>query len=198
MGKTKLYDYDELFPGRFLKSGEFKGRDVTLKVRDVDIEDLPDKKGTKVNEDGERVRVRGIISFEKTDKQLVLNRTNGECLKAMFGRNPNDWIGKRVTFFPAVVDAFGEETTAIRVRGSPDLEKDVRFELKLPQKTAKAVTLKKTGQAPAAANGNSRPPAEAPPAAPPAESNGELPLDPPATSDEQLDDFERGFLPNQT
>lgn len=127
-------DYDELFPGRFLKSGELKGKDVTLKIANVCTEELPDKKGTKVNKDGERVRIRGIIAFEKTEKQLVLNKTNGECLKAMFGRNTDAWVGKRVTFYPATVDAFGEETLAIRVRGSPDIAQDMVADLQLGQK----------------------------------------------------------------
>lgn len=139
-------DYDELFPGRFLKSGELKGRDVTLKIANVATEELPDARGVKTNKAGERVRVRGIVAFEKTEKQLVLNKTNGECIKAMFGRNTDDWIGKRVTFYPATVDAFGEETQAIRVRGSPDLAQDLTAELKLGQKTRTA-KLRRTGTA---------------------------------------------------
>ncbi len=47
----------------------------------------------------------------------MLNRTNGECLKAMFGRDTGEWIGKRVTLYPAEYQ--GE--TAIRVKGSPDM-----------------------------------------------------------------------------
>jgi len=163
------FDYDELFPGRFLKSGEFKDKDVTLKISGVQLEELPDKKGTKFNKEGERVRVRGIISFERTDKQLVLNRTNGECLKALFGRKTVAWIGKRVTFFPAVVDAFGEQTPAIRVRGSPDIDRPIKFAAQIGQKQV-TVTLKRTGAAPAA---NGKPALAAAPA--PAQ---QVPVDP--------------------
>jgi hypothetical protein len=54
----------------------------------------------------------------------------------MFGRQTDDWIGKRVTFFPAVVDAFGGETTAIRVRGSPDLAQPIQTEVRIGRRQA--------------------------------------------------------------
>lgn len=132
-------DYDELFPGRFLKSGEFKGRDVSLTMAGVRVEELPqDQGGTKG---------RGIIGFRETKKELVLNRTNGECIKAMFGRNTDDWIGKSVTLYPAPhVDSFtGEKGTAIRVRGSRDIGKDISFELRLPKRRPIPMVLKATG-----------------------------------------------------
>lgn len=167
-------DYDELFPGRFLKSGELKGRDVTLKITGVFIEELPDKKGTKINKDRERVRVRGILSFEKTEKQLVLNKTNGECLKAMFGRDTDAWMGKRVTFFPATVDAFGEETLAIRVRGSPDIAADMSADINLGQKKRTA-KLKRTGQSAAKPAPAPAPAPEPTPAAEPEDASEGLP-----------------------
>lgn len=150
-------DYDQLFPGRFLKSGEFNGKDVVLTIRGIRVEDLPDEqKGT---------RTRGIIAFERTKKELVLNRTNGESIKAMFGRNTDDWIGKRIVFYPAPhVDSFtGEKGTAIRVRGSLDLEKDVRFELRLPKRRPVPMVMRALGKGKQAA------PAQAAPETPPEE-----------------------------
>lgn len=141
------YDYDQLYPGRFLKGGEFKGKDVTLTVTDVDIEELADEKGTP-NSAGEKVRTKGVITFKETTKQLVLNRTNGECLKKMFGRKVREWVAKRVTLFPDSINAFGEKNVlAIRVRGSPDISADIEFDLRLPQKKAKKTFLKRTNQA---------------------------------------------------
>lgn len=131
MGKG--LDYDELFPGRFIKAGDLKGRDVNLTIRGVRIEELPQDKG------GERAK--GIISFEGTKKEWVLNRTNGEALKAMWGRDTGDWIGKRVTLYPAQFNG----DLAIRVKGSPDLAADITFELKLPRKRPQQTTLKATG-----------------------------------------------------
>lgn len=134
--------FDELFPGRFVKSGQFKGRDVTLTIKAIRLEALPSEKG------GEKVKP--ILTFEKTPLELVLNRTNGESIKAMFGRETDAWLGKRVTFWPApFTDPFtGEVGTAIRVRGSPDIAAPVSFELRLARKKATTVRLLKTaGQA---------------------------------------------------
>lgn len=128
-------DYDELFPGRFLKSGEFKGQRVKLTIRGVRTEALPQERGGD--------KVRGIISFGETQKELVLNRTNGECLKAMFGRNTDDWLGKRVVLYPAPYQ--GE--TAIRVWGSPDLAADMEVMVTLPRKKPFSMTMHWTGQA---------------------------------------------------
>lgn len=140
-------DFDELFPNRFMKAGEFKGRDVTLKITAVKVEKLVGDKGEET---------KGILSFEKTPKQLVLNKTNGLCLRAMFGRDTGAWVGKRVTFYPAQID-FGDTEIAIRVRGSPDIASDMEAEIKLARKKPRKVTLKKTGQS-APANGNQPPP----------------------------------------
>jgi hypothetical protein len=157
MGKG--LDYDALFPGRFLKAGLFVGKDVTLTIARVRLEDLPEEKGGN--------RARGIIGFQETKLELVLNRTNGECIKAMFGRDTGEWVGRRVTFFPAKIDSEFADI-AIRVRGSPDIPAAVTFDLKLPRKRPKSVTLAVTSKGkPGARPGNGAPAeTEPPPPAP--------------------------------
>lgn len=135
---AKEIDYDQLYPGRFMKAGEFQNRDVTLTVSKVELEEMEDRKGKKV---------KPIVTFQGTAKQLVLVKTNGECVKAMFGRRVLDWVGKRITFYPAKVEAFGEETLAIRVRGSPDIAHDIEASLNLGQKSRKVKLLKTTQKA---------------------------------------------------
>jgi len=128
----KPTSFDELFPGRFLKAGLFKGKNVTLTITSVDREDLPGDKGD------ER---RGILSFKETPMQLVVNKTNGLCLRAMFGTQVQTWVGKRVTFSPEK-DKFGRETVdAIRIAGSPDLTEAIDVEIKMPRKKARTRSL---------------------------------------------------------
>lgn len=162
-------DYDLLFPGRFLKSGQFKGREITLTIHAVRVEELPQENG--------KPRGRGVLSFVETKMELVLNRTNGECIKAMFGRETDAWLGKRVTFFPAKIEAFGAHEQAIRVRGSPDIAKDIAVEVQLPRRKPVRVTLKRIAKA----NGKkAAAPVEAAPDAEPEEMDpvtGEVPLD---------------------
>jgi hypothetical protein len=117
----KPVDWDELYPGRFIKAGDLKGKQATVTISAVRVEELVGDKGPQM---------KGIVSFEKTDKQLPLNKTNGICMKAMFGREVQKWVGKRVTLFPGNWD--GEP--AIRVYGSPDLTEDMNVTVALPRK----------------------------------------------------------------
>lgn len=158
-------DFDELYPARFLKAGEFKNRDVTLTITKVFIEEL-DGDGGK--------RVRGIIAFKETKRQLVLNKTNGLCLRGMFGRDTGAWIGRRITLFPAPID-FGDAEIAIRVRGSPDIEADIPVEIKLARKKPRTMVMKRTG--PSKKGATPKPaPAQAP--VPPPEPEAEPDFDP--------------------
>ena len=134
----KGLSYDELFPGRFLKAGILKGKDVTLTISGVRIEDLPSETGG--------MRTKGILAFEGKKLELVLNRTNGEAIKAMFGSDTGDWIGKRITLFPSEFNG----DPCLRVRGSPDLSGPLTFELRLPRKRPVKTTLIPTGKKPAA------------------------------------------------
>lgn len=153
-------NYDDLFPGRFLRSSKFKGKDATLIIKAIRTEKLPGLNGDVL---------KGIVAFEKTDLELVLNRTNGECFKAMFGRETDGWIGKRVTLWPAPYtdNMTGEVTTAIRVRGSPDIASSITFELRLARKKPTKVTLLKTTTGAAPKNGQAPQPTPAPQPSPP-------------------------------
>lgn len=130
-----------LFPSKYLKSADFKGKDVTLTIASIKLEDLADDKGG--------TKTKGIVAFKETPKLWVLNRTNVECVKGMFGRETDAWLNKRVTLYPAPFhDPFtNERTTAIRLRGSPDIEKQMTVEVRLPRKKPVKATMIKTGQA---------------------------------------------------
>lgn len=132
----KPVDWDELYPGRFIKAGELNGKKVTLTISDVDTEELEGDKGKKV---------KGIISFEKTPKKLALNRTNGTCLREMFGRKLSEWVGKRVVIFPGEWN--GEP--CIRIWGSPDIDRDMNIEVALPRRRPIPMVMRCTRQAPA-------------------------------------------------
>ena len=159
----KTMDFDQIYPGRFMKAGDFGGRAVTLTLTCLAMEELEGNKGKQTTR---------VLTFKETKKQLVLNKTNGLCIRAMFGRKLGAWDGKRITFYPATEG--GE--LCIRVKGSPDIDADITFSLELPRKAARNVTLTKTlprqpaatspqpatpqGGAPANANGATRSPGD--------------------------------------
>jgi hypothetical protein len=127
----KPTNYDQLYPGRFIKAGELLGKKVTLTIADVDLEELVGDTG--------KPQVKCIISFRETPKKLVACKTNGICLKEMFGKVIADWIGKRITIFE---DSWNGEP-ATRVWGSPELEADMEVQVTLPRRRPFKKTLHK-------------------------------------------------------
>ena len=143
-------DWDEMYPGRFIKAADFKGRVVTVTVESVKIEELIGDKGPQI---------KGLLSFVGKDKSLALNKTNGICIKSMFGRRVQQWVGKRISLFAGTHD--GEP--CIRVYGSPDIDADMVVEVALPRKrpinmTMHRVQLKGAAPATAQATGQPTPP----------------------------------------
>jgi hypothetical protein len=147
-------DWDELYPGRFIKAVDLKGKKVTLKIAGVKLEELIGDKGPQI---------KGLISFEGKDKQLALNKTNGICLKEMFGKKLAEWTGKRVTLFPTTYN----DDDCIRIWGSPDIEADREVMVALPRKRPFKMTMHRVDRqnvsSSGAANSNGapgRPPSE--------------------------------------
>lgn len=75
-----------------------------------------------------------ILAFKGKTKRLILNKTNFKNLKAMFGRDPKDWIGKTVKIQRRYLDAahgFGvQNTLCIRIIppvGTPILKSAANF-----------------------------------------------------------------------
>lgn len=124
-------DWDQLYPGRFIKAGEFQGKRPVYTIAKVKLHELEGDKGPQV---------KGVIYFREIEKQWALNKTNGICLKAMFGRNLADWAGKRVQLFAGQWD--GDD--CIRVWGSPDVEKDFEVDVALPRKRPFKMTMHRT------------------------------------------------------
>lgn len=129
---TKIpQSYDELFPGRFLKGELFKGKAGMLTIQKIWRERMDDDEWAV------------IASFEETNLHLAVNKTNAECLKGMWGKKISDWLGKRVTFYPKKIKAFGQLREAIRIMGSPDIAGDMNIMVEAGQASGPK-TMKKT------------------------------------------------------
>ena len=96
-----------LFPSEYLGSHDLQGKDATVTIKKVVVEELKTDRGS------ER---KPVMYFEKTEKKLVLNKTNATSIAALYGKEVNDWTGKRITLYAAPVSAFGKEVEALRVR----------------------------------------------------------------------------------
>lgn len=127
--------YKGLFRGDYIAAAEFGGREPTLTIAHVQFERLPslgkgDTDGAEAQE-----KDRAVVYFEGMDRGWVLNRTNAECLGAMFGSVLRYWIGKRVTLVAEQVRVGPKTELGIRVKGSPDMTAaTIKAKIELPRK----------------------------------------------------------------
>ena len=97
-----------MFPSDYLAAVEFVGRDVTLTVASVKREELQIRGGKK--------EPKPVLSFSETKKKLVCNKTNADSIASMYGTKAEEWVGKRVTFYPTKTQCGRETVDCIRVR----------------------------------------------------------------------------------
>jgi hypothetical protein len=124
------------FRGDYISAVEFGGRTPTLTIREVRVVELEDEKGVK--------RGRPVVFFSDVRRGWVLCKTTAHCLAAMFTAETATWAGKRVTLYEAQVQVGKERRPGIRVLGSPDIDKPVVFELRLPRKKPIRMSMKPT------------------------------------------------------
>jgi len=156
----KPADWDELYPGRFLKAGQLGDRKPTLTISSVDVERMLDDKGQE--------KVKGVITFHEVPYQWALNKTNGIVLREVLGRSLEGWVGRRVTLYRGAVESGSQRgEPAVRVWGFPELERDRQISISLSRKkpftiTVHAVQARDAQRRPEVA----RHPTEPPPATP--------------------------------
>jgi len=111
--------FELLFPSLFLKAADLAGKDVTLTVRHIQMDELQiagtSKKKNKAvmyfTETEAKAKKEG-----KEEKRLVLNRTNAEIIAKIHGKDTDLWIGKKITLYPTKTDFGNKRVDCIRVR----------------------------------------------------------------------------------
>jgi hypothetical protein len=131
-------DYRALFKGEYISAVELGDKQPTLTIVDV--------KGLMLDEEDGKQKGKGLVVFKETDRGWVLNKTNAQCLAAMFGKDTNGWKGKRVTLCMKMVQVGRETEPGIRVKGSPDITAPVEAVIKLPRRKPKKEVLVPTAK----------------------------------------------------
>ena len=98
-----------MFPSEYLAAADFRGKDVTLTIKSVTVEDLP-LAGTS---DKER---RPVVRFHESPKRFVMNKTNAKSIAKLHGNITSRWTGKRVSLYPTMTKFGRESVECIRVR----------------------------------------------------------------------------------
>jgi len=100
--------------GGNLKADDLGNKSWPLTIQEVDKYDFDD--GTKL-----------ILRFEKSEKGLILNKTNARRIAEMHGPETDGWVGKTITLAAEDTEYEGRPTKGIRVQvdreqASPDDE----------------------------------------------------------------------------
>ena len=118
-------DVRTLLGGDYIDVSMLQGRRVTKTIVGGEAKPLESLSG--------KVKTRWVLKLEGSEKQFPLNTTNTKCIIQMFGPETDDWQGKRITLY-AASEPKAETGQAIRIYGSPDLEKDITFTAKIGKK----------------------------------------------------------------
>lgn len=95
----------QFFPSPYLKGSDFEdGGPRTLTIKVVAEEE--------VGKEGEQ---KMAVRFREEEKALILNKVNWKVLEKAYG-DTEDWPGKKVELFGAMVEYGGETQMGIRVR----------------------------------------------------------------------------------
>ena len=65
---------------------------------------------------GEKDENKLVVAFIEINKELVMNATNWTNMEGIYGKNPNDWVGKHVEVFTTWVDFRGKSVEAVRIK----------------------------------------------------------------------------------
>jgi hypothetical protein len=131
--------FDDLYPGRFLKAGNIPNGKATYTIKAVVRDQIEGEKG---------MEDKVVMSFDETAMQLVLPKVNAVAIRAMFGSDVQEWMGKRVTLFATTeIMPFPKrrDEPCIRVFGSPDIMEDVVCEWTPPKRRKLVQKLQPTG-----------------------------------------------------
>lgn len=105
-----MTDFRSLYDANYIYAFDLQDRDLTLTIREVRAAKVKDSEGKE--------QKKPIVFFKepKDQRGLVLCKTNGKTIAAMYGNKIEGWVGKRVTLFPTTTAAFGATVECIRIR----------------------------------------------------------------------------------
>jgi len=104
-----MVDATDYFGGNYLKASDIK-EPTALTITKVKEQQLEDRK-------------KLIVSFDETDKGLVLNKINtNRIIKWAGSKETDNWAGTKITLLATTVEYDGKDVPCIRVKKKPEDE----------------------------------------------------------------------------
>ena len=120
MSVAVTLDGELMFPSNYIGAADLKGRDVTLTIEKIQMDELMLVGGKK--------QKKPVVYFDKTPKMLVLNKTNAKTIADMHGTEMRTWFGKKVTLFPTDTRCKGKTVPCVRIRERSGVEPDLKLD----------------------------------------------------------------------
>ena len=98
----------DALPGKYLTGDDLDG-DVTVVIERVVLEPFRDPRTRQETR-------KPVMYFQRAKRGLIVNRTNWRAVAELYGDESDHWTGKRITLTSTMVDAYGKQTKAVRVR----------------------------------------------------------------------------------
>lgn len=93
----------QAFPSNYLRASDLQGKEPTVTIARVEMEDIGDDR-------------KPVVYFAGKEKGVVLNKTNANNISMLYGDDTDNWIGKPIGLYATYVDFQGRSVEAIRVK----------------------------------------------------------------------------------
>ena len=80
----------EAFPSKYVSAPDLKGREVTVTISHVVMEELQGNNGTQY---------KPVVYFQGAAKGMVLNKTNSTTIASEFGDESDNWTNRQLVLF---------------------------------------------------------------------------------------------------
>lgn len=104
MDATAFYGSGNLMSAKVVKDNKLEGKPLTIK----------DVVSRILGQDETKEKL--ILSFEGMDSELALNATNAKIIVEAFGKETEDWKGKKISLTLIRVNFQGQMTDGIQVK----------------------------------------------------------------------------------
>ncbi len=93
----------DVFPSKYLSAADVPEEGITITIRKVSIERMPD--GAE----------KPIATFDERVKDMLINVTKWNTIAELYGDDSDDWIGEKITIRPGTTKYAGKTVACIDV-----------------------------------------------------------------------------------
>lgn len=118
---------NDVFPSKYLSAGDLPEEGITVTIRKIAMERMPDGAD------------KPIASFDEKVKDMLVNVTKWNTIAELYGEDSDDWVGEKITIQPGTTKYAGKMVACIDVL--PRKPKKFKADEKAPKAKTPPVTV---------------------------------------------------------